>query len=267
MMDLHIGCTGWSYDQWVGPFYPKNIKKTDYLKFYSGIFDCTEVDSSFYRIPTQFMTKKWYADTPDNFRFSAKFPQVITHENRLGKVEKNYLELFFYGMNPLREKIFALVIQLPPSLKFEEAKPKLEELLDIAPKGYQYVVEGRHNSWFSPDALDFLREKKVTLAWNEIPQVDSGSPVTNKDLVYLRIVGDRSIPEEEFGKVHYDKTDVLKKWVTRLQERSDEIRHAVVMVDNHFVGFAPATANHFRALLDLKELLFIDKKQKTLFDV
>ena len=67
-MEIKIGCTGWSYKGWLRTFYPKNLKSSYWLKYYSRIFDITEINSTFYRIPDQSITKKWNDDTPDNFR-------------------------------------------------------------------------------------------------------------------------------------------------------------------------------------------------------
>jgi len=49
-MELKIGCTGWSYAGWQGPFYPKNLEQKNFLKFYSSIFDITEINSTYYKI-------------------------------------------------------------------------------------------------------------------------------------------------------------------------------------------------------------------------
>ena len=64
-MKIRIGCTGWAYSAWQGTFYPKTIKQKDWLAHYSSIFDITEVNSSFYRIPTKQMTAKWNTDAPE----------------------------------------------------------------------------------------------------------------------------------------------------------------------------------------------------------
>jgi uncharacterized protein YecE (DUF72 family) len=96
-------------------FYPLNLENSKWLSCYSQVFDFVEIDSSFYRIPNEFMVKNWCNKTPDNFRFAAKFPKVITHDKRL-KVVENELELFFSSMVHLEEKTLALVIQLPPSM-------------------------------------------------------------------------------------------------------------------------------------------------------
>lgn len=59
------------------------------------------------------MISSWNRRTPENFRFTAKFPKVITHEKRFKNVEKE-LSLFYETIEPLKDKILALLIQLPP---------------------------------------------------------------------------------------------------------------------------------------------------------
>ncbi len=107
-MEIKIGCTGWSYSGWSGPFYPKTMEISKFLKHYSSIFETTEINSTFYRVPNQFITRKWFSDTPSDFVFTAKFPGKITHENRLKDV-KPLVEEFLTSLFPLRKKIFALV--------------------------------------------------------------------------------------------------------------------------------------------------------------
>jgi uncharacterized protein YecE (DUF72 family) len=79
-LHLYIGCSGWSYTSWQGPFYPHTIENKSWLPYYSQIFNYVEIDSTFYNIPSELMVKNWNRRTPDNFRFTAKFPRVITHE-------------------------------------------------------------------------------------------------------------------------------------------------------------------------------------------
>ena len=88
-MQYYIGCSGWSYTSWQGPFYPKDIENSKWLRYYSKIFDYVEIDSTFYRIPNEFMVKNWYKRTPENFRFTAKLPKVITHDKRLSNIDED----------------------------------------------------------------------------------------------------------------------------------------------------------------------------------
>jgi len=115
----YIGCSGWSYTSWQGPFYPSNIENKLWLPYYSQVFNYVEIDSTFYRIPSEFMVSSWNRRTPENFRFTVKFPKVITHEKRFKNVEKE-LSLFYETIEPLRDKILALLIQLPPPYQLKE---------------------------------------------------------------------------------------------------------------------------------------------------
>jgi len=261
-MELKIGCTGWSYPGWVGPFYPKNLENSKFLKYYSGIFDITEVNSTYYRIPDTFMTKKWYADTPDNFAFTAKFPGKITHEHKLADV-KSEVAKFIVSIAPLRKKILALVFQLPPSLSFSDARPRLDILLQYLPDYYRYPIEGRHESWFTDEAIKYLTEKNLCLVWNDVAGVSNPCPITS-DYLYVRLIGDRSLTDDQFGKVVYDKADSISGWARKLESAKEKVSLAMVMTNNHYQGFAPATANSLRVELGLDELSFSDRNQTTL---
>src|SRR5438132_13654773 len=80
---LRIGCSGWSYQDWVGPFYPRDAKTGDYLKLYSNDFNAVEIDPTYYRTPPPLMVANWPKITPEAFVFTAKFPKKITHELKL----------------------------------------------------------------------------------------------------------------------------------------------------------------------------------------
>ena len=263
-MELKIGCTGWSYAGWQESFYPKNLEQKNFLKFYSSIFDITEINSTYYKIPNQFITKKWFTDTPQDFVFSAKFPRKITHDHRLKNV-KSLVDEFLSSLSPLRKKIIALLVQLPPSLSFEEAKPRIIELLQYLPSYYKFPIEGRHESWFTDDARDFLEENNLCQAWNEVEGVNNPARITS-DFVYLRLIGDRSIPEDQFGKVIQDKTQMIQSWAKKLEKIKEKIPLVLALSNNHLEGFAPATANTLRTMLGLAKLEWHDKSQTSLSD-
>jgi len=260
-MNIKIGCTGWSYQGWSGTFYPKNLKSSNWLKYYSQIFDITEINSTFYKIPSQEMTRRWNIETPRHFRFTAKFPSVITHEKRLENVNSEVFA-FLSSLSPIYEKITALVLQLPPSLSFEEAKPRLEKLFELLPDDFLYPIEGRHESWFSDEAIKFLAEKKFCLVWNDVAGVNNPMPIT-ANFLYIRLIGDRSIPDSEFGKVVKNKDMLISSWAKKLKEVKN-IPQAFLMTNNHYEGFGPATANSLRMQLGMRELVWDEKKQKTL---
>lgn len=266
-MDLQVGCTGWGYKEWEGTFYPKTVKQKDWLRHYSSIFNIVEVNSSFYHIIPKSMALKWNNETPDNFGFSLKFPQKITHENKLDyEKSKDILKEFFLGLEPLKGKIKILVLQLPPSLKFEDAKKNLDTLGKHFPHYCRYAIEGRHESWFDEDALNFLKTNKYCLVWSEVPMVDNPAPITT-DFVYLRLIGDRNLPQDVYDHKVRDQTKVLEKWAGKISNLdNNKIKLSWILLNNHLEGFAPSSAKTMRLILGLEDIEFRDKRQKSVFD-
>ena len=262
-MQLYVGCSGWSYDAWLGHFYPSNLDRKDFLKYYSQVFDFVEIDSSFYNAPNAFMTRRWASLTPDHFRFTAKFPRLITHEKRLAEPDDKQLRYFFDIMRPLRHKILALLLQLPPSLKAKEGLKKLEILVHLLDPDYRYAIEVRHRSWFDKNVYKMLSDKDICLAWSQLDTIQTTSELTS-DFLYLRFIGDRSINEKDFGKVKKDRFKELKRWSDEVSRVKDRAKFAIVAANNHYAGFGPATANSFRKMMGLKEVVWEEMEQKRL---
>ena len=165
-------------------------------------------------------------------------------------------------MAPIQEKISALVLQLPPSLSFDEARPRLEGLFDGLPDNFLYPIEARHESWFSDEAISFLKQNDRCLVWNEVKGVSNPMPITSNYL-YVRLIGNRKIPDSDFGKISINRKNQIKNWAEKLKEIKN-IPFAMIMANNHFEGFGPATANSLRMNLGMRELIWEEKKQKTL---
>ena len=131
------------------------------------------------------------------------------------------------------------------------------------PPDFRYPIEGRHESWFTDEALDYLKENNHCLVWNEIQGVRNPAKITT-DYVYLRLIGDRSISDSDFGKVSIDRTKLIEKWVDRIKKLENKVGVTMIMANNHFEGYAPSTANTLRMNLGLNELVWDEKKQKKL---
>lgn len=265
MQKLYVGCSGWSYDGWLGHFYPSNLDRKDFLKYYSQVFDFVEIDSSFYNAPNVFMTKRWASLTSDNFRFTAKFPRSITHEKRLAADADSEKELryFFDVMRPLRTKLLALLLQLPPSLTAKEGVKKLEILTNMLDQDFRYAIEFRHQSWFERSVYRLLSDNNISLAWSQLDGIQTPAELTS-DFVYLRFIGDRSIDEREFGRIQKDRSKDLKMWSNSLDRVKDNATLAIVAANNHYAGFGPATANSFRKMVGLEEVVWEEMKQNRL---
>jgi uncharacterized protein YecE (DUF72 family) len=266
-LKYYIGCSGWSYTSWKGPFYPPNLENPDWLRFYSQVFDYVEIDSSFYRIPNQFMVENWVKRTPDNFRFTAKFPKVITHDKLLVDVEED-VERFLENIEPLEKKTLALLIQLPPSLEIMPGLEALRNLLPLLDDRFRYAVEVRHPSWFQDLAYNFFADNDLCLVWSQLAKI-STPPIVTTDFLYVRFIGDRSIDEKDFGIIQKDRVSEMSNWAEQIKNveigkergRRSEVRDAMIAANNHYAGFRPGTVNIFRNMVGLSELSWENQPQ------
>ena len=260
-MEYRIGCSGWSYSAWLGHFYPAKLEAGGYLPYYSKVFDTVEIDSSFYRIPNVFMTGKWAKVTPDNFMFTAKFPKSVTHDRRLAEPEKD-LEYLYKCFTPLKEKLAAFLIQLPPSLSLKEGFRKLKYLLGELDYSYRYAIEFRHETWFTEEVYDLLKHHKVCMAWAALDNLKIPPEVTT-NFIYLRLIGDRSIDEKDFGTLQKNRTKEMQAWARRVKNLK-EIPLSIVVANNHYAGFGPESANIFRKMVGLEEVKWDEMLQTRL---
>jgi uncharacterized protein YecE (DUF72 family) len=265
-LKFYIGCCGWSYTAWKGPFYPSDIKNSKWLEFYSNVFDYVEIDSSFYNKPNVIMVKQWLKKTQEDFRFTAKFPKVITHDKRLKNVD-NELQLFFKAIEPLYDKTLALLIQLPPSIEIMEGLQRLRELVYKLDNRFRYAVEVRHPSWFQDLAYNFFANNNICMVWSQIVGIRT-PPIVTSDFLYLRFIGDRSLQEKDFGRIQKDRSPEMRKWVKRInraeksnEEENKRLKFAIVAANNHYAGFGPMSVNIFRKMIGMKEVTW-DQKDK-----
>ena len=209
------------------------------------------------------MTSRWAKITPDNFRFTAKIPKSVTHDKRLGQGTDSDMEYFYKSFQPLKEKTLALLLQLPPSMSMKEGLKKIQSF--PFEKGYRYAVEARHKDWFDKEVYDAFKKLEVCLVWNQLDTVKA-PPILTTDFAYIRFIGDRSIDEKDFGKIQKDRTREMKSWAAALKKASKEISLAIVAANNHYAGFGPSTANGFRKMIGLDEVVWEEKKQASLSD-
>ncbi len=251
MEKVKIGCSGWSYQDWVGPFYPPDAQAKDFLGLYSRTFDCVEIDSSFYRIPSPSMIGHWKSVTPEGFTFSPKLSKKITHENKLENFESTLL--YFYSVfSKLGDKLGPIVVQLPPSIKAEKHRAVMEKFISSLEPKFRHAIEFRHKSWFTPETYKLLEKNNISMAWSINQYLETPTEVT-ADFVYLRMVGTREITK--FNGIQKEMREEMERWATALKEKAGSLKDdSYVFFNNHFAGFGPESVNEFRRLLGMIEL-------------
>jgi uncharacterized protein YecE (DUF72 family) len=195
------------------------------------------------------MVKAFKEKTPENFTFAAKLPKSITHDHKLRNIQSN-LSWFEGSIAQLKEKLGPVVVQLPPSFKYEKDKEALEEFLQTVNPKIRYAIEFRNKSWFRPDVYSLLQKHNVCFAWS-FNQYLSSPPEVTTDFIYLRLVGDREITE--FKGIQRDQSLVMEEWYRNLEKVYGSVEDAYIFFNNHFAGFGPASVNEFRRLAGLME--------------
>jgi uncharacterized protein YecE (DUF72 family) len=207
MQNFHLGTIGWSYNFWKGKFYPSKTAPKDYLAYYASQFNTVEVDSTFYRIPTQPTVTNWKQQTPDDFRFSLKFPQMITHVKMLRDCQYE-TGVFLDRVSLLGEKLGVLLLQFPPNFGIDHLDD-LEAFVQELPRQHRDVVEVRNKVWLKKEFYSLLMANRVALAWADSPLMVPISEITS-DFLYVRWEGDRKKVNGTLGKIEANRAEDLK---------------------------------------------------------
>ena len=262
---IHLGTSSFTAAGWSGSFYPKGLKPADYLPFYSEHFNTVEIDSTFYACPSPSTVKGWAQKTPDDFIFSVKVPQTITHEKVLVDCDGEF-EQFVETMSILERKLGPMMLQFPyfkTGLTPVQFVSRLKALLKKVPSGYKLAVEIRNKLWLNDRLADLLREHSVALVladrkWMPMPNelAVTFDPITT-DWTYIRWLGDRKSIEQitkTWDRSVVDRTHKLSSWVDYCQQIQRRGVTIFAYANNHFGGHAPATVRQFRELWSAKGL-------------
>lgn len=280
MADVRVGCAGWSYQDWVGPVYPRRLESSRWLDAYAALFPLVEIDSTFYALPRPETVRGWAERVRrlEKFGFAAKLWQEATHKHlpagQLEKAEEAVHEFLDRVAGPLEAagRLEALLVQLPPSFSHPSGPGGQRSLRDLQslvgslePNRRRVAVEFRHPSWFlspggplAPGAEESLRSRAVCAV-----RVDGlGSRFTTTrtvDWSYFRLHGRRThIPAEERGLSHapYDylySGEETSELARPIMEAAPEDRRTYVVFNNHYRGQAARNAVDLLGALGLAQ--------------
>lgn len=179
---LYVGTSGFSYPEWRGGFYPKDLPADQMLQYYGTVFSSVELNNTFYRFPRADHVEQWRRATPEGFRFSIKASRQITHIRRLKDVDE-LVRVQLERIAGLQDRRGPLLFQLPPSLRRD--LPLLTDFLYALPP-MPLAIEFRHASWYAEEVYAALAQHGAALA---IMESDEDEPVMTfvGPLVYLRL--------------------------------------------------------------------------------
>lgn len=254
---IHIGTSGFSYDDWVGPFYPEGTRKGDFLEFYAERFDCNEVNYTYYTMPSAATLQAISEKTPPDFRFVIKANQAMTHER--GEVDEAVFEGFIAALEPLREegKFGCVLAQFPHGFGLSQRNvdylKRFRRLMD----GVPVVVEFRNDAWLREEMFAFLRDARFGYCCVDQPQIKGLLPPlveATSSIGYVRFHGRNA--EKWFRHEHawerYDylySREELQGWVPKVRTLAEQTEDTYVFFNNHYNAQAVQNAQEFTDLL------------------
>ncbi len=251
---IRLGPSGFSYDDWVGPVYPSDLPRREWLGFIAREFPTIELNVTFYRVPDRRTVLGWAERTPGGYLFSVKAHQSLTHERK----EPDFVA-FRQGIEPLRQagRLACVLAQFPHSFHPIPANrnylPRLREGLADLP----VVIEFRDQAWLTDETFDGLEELNFGFCCVDEPSLPGLMPPVVRStgpLAYVRFHGRNAEKwwDHEQAWERYDYTyrgDELAEWVPRLRQLDSERPLTLVYANNHYRG------QSLDALRKLQELL------------
>ena len=227
-MSLYVGTSGYSYKEWKGTFYPKELPAKGMLRYYGEQFRTVEINNTFYRMPKVSVLETWAADVPADFKFVLKASQRITHMQRLKDADDS-VSYLLETAGALQGRLGPLLFQLPPNMKKDA--PRLRAFLALLPPQRLAAFEFRHPSWFDDEVFGLLRDHQAALCIAEAEDGVEVPFVSTAQWGYLRL------RRPDYGDAE------LSAWVRRVREQPWQ--DAFVFFKHEDEGKGPRMAKRF----------------------
>lgn len=246
---IYIGTSGWHYNDWLGLFYPPEIKGYHELTFHAKHFNTVENNSSFYRIASEAAYKTWDRMTPEDYKFSIKLNRFITHTHRL-EINDDVIEKVQYIISStqvLKEKCGAILIQLPASFHFDIKK--LDTFLAFfttevraQPHPFDIAIEFRNTHWFTSKVYALLQKYNVALVAGQSSRWPGVRHIT-AETAYIRMHG----PEKLFASSYsLQQLTELANYIKSISAKTSRI---YIYFNNDFHGYALKNAQKLKNIL------------------
>lgn len=253
---IHIGTSGYSYDDWIGPFYKEGIDKTHMLEEYSNVFGFTEINSTYYSLPNKFMFLNLVKKTPESFKFTVKLHSSMTHTR---DADKNTYREFNDALRMLTEnkKLGCVVAQFPHSFYNNSENidyiKKLRDCLESVPMS----VEFRNSRWLDIEIYKILSRENIGFICVDEPVIKGlvrQVGIVTSDVGYLRFHGrntekwyDHKESYERYNYL-YDENE-LKEWIPKIKFIKEHSKVMFIAFNNHFKAQGAVNASMLQRLL------------------
>lgn len=236
--DLFLGSPAWANTKWKGSFYPEELSPDQFLHHYSRQFNCTEFNTTHYRIPTPEQTKKWTSQVPGNFKFCPKVTKEISH-SRFGMMDLNLLKLWTTFLEQMGNNLGPCFIQFHEKFSYEE-KMILFNFLKNWPDDFKLALEFRHPSWFKdhtiiPGLTDYLHKRGMGLVITDV--------AGRRDVLHTSVASSWSMIRLIGNDLALSDEQRLKDWGEKIQSwKNNGLKEAYLFLhqpdDNFTIQFS-----------------------------
>jgi len=255
---IHVGTSGFSFDDWRGVFYPGRLERGRWLTFYARHFTAVEINATYYRTPAPAAFQAMVDRTPEGFGFWVKVPGQATHTaDDFSAAMSRFLE----AVKPLNDagRLRGFLAQFPPSFRRSvRAFDRVSRLHD-ALKDRMLAVEFRHNGWLVDETFAFMKDRGLVYVVVDLPPLP-GLPGPELHITgpasYVRFHGlnSRAWNNPSLGD-RYDyeySLSQLKEWLPRIAELDGESSTSYLFFNNCHAGQAVKNARMLRQLLEME---------------
>lgn len=255
-----VGTSGYSFPDWVGPFYPPGTPSSKFLGYYARHFDAVEVNATYYRMPPPRTIEQMEKKTPPGFHFVIKLNQAMTHEHsRAPELYRDFREL----LEPLKAagKYDGVLAQFPWGFRRSLDNIQHVEAVRALLPDEPLFIEFRHDSWLTPELEPWLQAIRLGYCSVDEPRLVHLVPPVTKltgDDAYVRLhgrnaknwwQGDRST------RYDYDYSrEELDEWLGKVADLAQKARRTYVFFNNCHAGQAARNAKLMQELLRQQKL-------------
>jgi len=253
---IRVGTSGFSYKDWEGVFYPKDLAPADRLTYYAHEFDTVEINFSYYRIPTARTLAAMAKKTPPDFVFTIKAFRGLTHERTDNAAD---FAAFIKALAPWRAtgKLGCVLAQFPNSFRNTPANRAYLRYLKDQMGDIPTVVEFRHRDWIKRSIFALLQELELGICCVDQPRLPTLVPpfaIVTSDIGYVRFHGRNAskwwVHKEAWERYDYDyKPEELVPWIPRIHDMATKAHDVYVFTNNHWQGQAVDTARQLKMML------------------
>ncbi len=253
---IYVGTSGFSYDDWVGPYYPEGLDKKDWLAFYAREFKSLEINFTYYRMPGARALAGMAHKVPEDFRFTVKATQEMTHTR---EADPELFGQFLAAIQPLQDagKFGAVLAQFPSSF---HNTPENQEYLKVFREQWgdlPVVVEFRNAGWLTEETFKLLRDENLGFCCVDEPRLKGLLPPIARataDIAYVRFHGRNAKKwwQHEQAYERYDYTyqpEELREWTPKIEQLNQETQKTYVFANNHYLGQGIETARQLKLML------------------